>query len=154
MFVGVAVAAPRGAAGAPQARDRRHAVAAVSVDSNRYGYWKVALDVFADHPVAGDGAGGFRVEWLQRRTVDESVVDAHSLVVETAAELGLVGLLFSRCLLGGVDRWPRAARTARTGGESPAPIGVAGGLVHALPARLGLGDAGGHAGGARAARAR
>jgi O-antigen ligase len=73
----------------------------VSVDSNRYQYWRVALDVFGEHPLVGAGAGAFRVEWLQRRTVDESVVDAHSIVIETAAELGLVGLLALSLLLGG-----------------------------------------------------
>jgi O-antigen ligase len=73
----------------------------VSVDSNRYQYWRVATDVFGEHPLVGAGAGAFRVEWLQRRTVDESVVDAHSLVIETAAELGVVGLLALALLLGG-----------------------------------------------------
>ena len=73
----------------------------VSVDSNRYQYWRVALDVFGEHPLVGAGAGAFRVEWLKRRTVDESVVDAHSLVIETAAELGLVGLAALALLLGG-----------------------------------------------------
>ena len=40
---------------------------------------------------AGIGTGSFRVEWLLRRDRDESVRDAHSLYLETAAELGLVG---------------------------------------------------------------
>jgi O-Antigen ligase len=73
----------------------------VSVDSNRYQYWRVAIDVFGEHPLVGAGAGAFRVEWLQRRSVDESVVDAHSVVIETVAELGLVGLLALALLLGG-----------------------------------------------------
>jgi hypothetical protein len=81
----------------------------VSVDSNRYEYWSVALDVFAEHPLAGVGSGGFRVEWLKRRDVDEAVVDAHSLVVETAAELGIVGLLALALLLGGVAGAARSA---------------------------------------------
>ena len=110
VLVGVAVAATNEA----RPELRKPATGAtpsrlVSVDSNRYGYWKVALDVFADHPVAGDGTGGFRVEWLKRRTVDESVVDAHSFVVETAAELGLVGLLFLALFVGGVAMAARGA---------------------------------------------
>jgi O-antigen ligase len=52
------------------------------------------------------------VEWLMRRDVDESVVDAHSLVVETAAELGLVGLLFLALLIGGVAAAAREAYRA------------------------------------------
>jgi O-antigen ligase len=55
-----------------------------------------------EHPLIGRGSGGFRVDWLKHRDVDEFVVDAHSLVVETAAELGVVGLLFVALLLGGV----------------------------------------------------
>src|SRR5215207_4817869 len=51
----------------------------VSVQSNRYGYWRVAAGVFADHPVAGVGSGAFAVEWLQRREIEEGVRDAHSL---------------------------------------------------------------------------
>jgi O-antigen ligase len=64
----------------------------VSVQSNRSAYWKVALRVFADHPLHGIGSGSFQVEWLKRRPFAESVRDAHSLYLETGAELGLVGL--------------------------------------------------------------
>src|SRR3954471_4491098 len=40
-----------------------------SVGSNRYEYWKVALKVAADHPIAGVGTSGFAVEWLTRRDI-------------------------------------------------------------------------------------
>jgi O-antigen ligase len=63
----------------------------VSVQSNRSAYWKVALAVFAAHPLHGVGSGSFQVEWLERRPFAESVRDAHSLYLETFAELGLVG---------------------------------------------------------------
>lgn len=63
-----------------------------SVQSHRYAYWKVALGAFADHPLDGLGSGNFGVRWLQRRTIHEAVRDAHSLYLETAAELGLIGL--------------------------------------------------------------
>jgi hypothetical protein len=73
-----------------------------SVDSNRYRYWRVAAESWADRPVIGLGSGGFLVEWRkQRDRVDESA-DAHSLYVETAAELGLVGLALLLLFLGGV----------------------------------------------------
>ena len=36
-----------------------------SLDSDRYGYWRVALKTFADDPVTGIGAGGFRVGIVQ-----------------------------------------------------------------------------------------
>ena len=64
-----------------------------SAETTRYGYWSVALDAFGDHPLRGVGAGGFAVEWLRERDVPERVHDAHSLYIETAAELGLAGLL-------------------------------------------------------------
>jgi hypothetical protein len=82
----------------------------VSVESNRYGYWRVAVDAFADHPLRGIGTGSFRVEWLLRRDHDETVRDAHSLYLETAAELGLPGLVALLALLGGVAGAARRAR--------------------------------------------
>ena len=64
-----------------------------SAETTRYGYWGVALDAFADHPLRGVGSGGFAVEWLRERDVPERAHDAHSLYIETAAELGVAGLL-------------------------------------------------------------
>jgi hypothetical protein len=73
-----------------------------SIDSNRYRYWRVAVESWADQPLLGLGSGGFVVEWRkQRDRVDESA-DAHSLYVETAAELGVVGLGMLLLSLGGV----------------------------------------------------
>jgi hypothetical protein len=74
----------------------------VSTDSNRYAYWRVAIDEFAGHPLRGDGSGAFRVAWRRDRTVPEAAVDAHSLYVETLAELGLVGLALLAALLAAV----------------------------------------------------
>lgn len=73
-----------------------------SVTSHRYEYWKVAVRMFGQHPLAGDGSGSFPVEWLQRRPFREAVRDAHSLYLETAAELGLLGLLALAALIGGL----------------------------------------------------
>lgn len=73
-----------------------------SVGSNRYAYWRVAVRTFADHPLKGAGAASFRVEWLRERPFPESVRDAHSLYLETLAELGIVGLALLGVLVGGV----------------------------------------------------
>jgi hypothetical protein len=62
-----------------------------SLDSNRYSYWRVALDTFAERPVQGIGSGAFVVEWLQHRDVDDPTREPHSLYLGTLAELGLVG---------------------------------------------------------------
>jgi O-Antigen ligase len=80
-----------------------------SLGSNRYGYWRVAIDAGVDHPLAGVGASGFRVAWLEHRDVDENVRDAHSLELETFAELGLVGVAILATLLGAVALGARAA---------------------------------------------
>jgi hypothetical protein len=73
-----------------------------SVQTNRHDYWRTGLDAFADHPLKGLGAGGFRVEWLKKRTIDESVLDVHSIELEMASELGIVGLLAFALFAGGV----------------------------------------------------
>jgi O-antigen ligase len=85
-----------------------------SVQSNRYAYWKVAVEAFADQPLSGEGSGGFRTAWLREREFRESVRDAHSLYLETAAELGLVGLaalalLLAGCALAAIRAGPAAA---------------------------------------------
>ena len=81
------------------------------VGSNRADYWRVALDSFAEHSLKGVGASGFRSEWLREREVREGAVDAHSLYLETGAELGVVGLLLLGAFLGGLGA--SAARAYR-----------------------------------------
>lgn len=83
-----------------------------SAGSNRYEYWKVALSAAADNPVKGLGAGGFGPEWIRERTIDDVVRDAHSLYLETLAELGVVGLLLLAVLLGAIFSAARAAYRA------------------------------------------
>ena len=107
------------------ARDAGHSAASganaerlKSLESNRYRYWKVALeDGFAEDPLKGTGAGGFNVIWLQHRDVNERARVAHSLYVETLAELGIVGFAFLLLFLGGV-----VAAARRVARASPGPI--------------------------------
>jgi hypothetical protein len=73
-----------------------------SVDTNRYRYWDVAIQTWAHHPVNGLGSGGFLVEWLKQRKRDDTSADAHSLYLETGAELGIVGVVFLAMFLGGI----------------------------------------------------
>ena len=99
--------------------DRQDAGRLTSLQSNRREYWRVAIEAFADRPVQGLGSGGFRVRWLQDRPIPEVVRNAHSLPLETAAELGLVGLLALLTLLGGAALAAARAlarRPALTGG--------------------------------------
>ena len=93
-----------------------------STDSNRYAYWGVALDAFADAPLIGHGAGSFGVLWLRDRTVAEVVRDAHSIWFETAAELGLIGVALLAALFGGTVLAARRAPPARVAGPAAALI--------------------------------
>lgn len=79
------------------------------VGSNRYAYWEVALGSWWDDPLRGSGTAGFRVDWLRERELDEPVRDAHSLYLETAAELGLVGVLLLTLLAAGIAAGATAA---------------------------------------------
>jgi O-antigen ligase len=60
---------------------------------NRPRYWRVAWREFTENPIVGSGAGTFDEFWLDWRTVDSYARDAHSLYLETLAELGIPGLL-------------------------------------------------------------
>jgi hypothetical protein len=72
-----------------------------TLETNRWRYWRVAFDTFAEEPLSGSGIHGFPADWLERRDIDEGVQDAHSLYIETLTELGLPGLLFLGLFLGG-----------------------------------------------------
>ena len=56
--------------------------------------WRVALTTAKESPALGAGAGGYELAWLEARPIALKVRDAHSLYLETLAELGLVGLAF------------------------------------------------------------
>ena len=64
-----------------------------STESNRSEYWTVQLDRFIDKPLFGNGAGSFQAAWIQRRGKLEPARNAHSLPIEVAGDLGIVGLL-------------------------------------------------------------
>jgi O-antigen ligase len=54
--------------------------------------WRAAWHEHELHALRGSGAGSFEQYWLQHRTVKLDVRDAHSLYMETLAELGWAGL--------------------------------------------------------------
>jgi O-antigen ligase len=63
-----------------------------SLGSNRYDFYRVALDEFRDHPLTGIGADNFQVPYLQQRRSDEAPRYPHSLGLQVLSQLGLVGL--------------------------------------------------------------
>ena len=115
--------------------------------SGRYQFWSSAVDAFEDHPLNGIGAGGYEAYWAQHGSLARPVRDAHSLFLESMAELGLVGLVLVLGFVGftiasGVRRGPTTSR----GGVVGACLAVlAAGIVSAaidwtweLPACFGL----------------
>jgi hypothetical protein len=64
----------------------------VNLGSNRYDFWRVALNEFRDHPVAGIGARGWEVAYLEHGRSNETPRRSHSLELDVASEEGLIGL--------------------------------------------------------------
>jgi len=89
---------------------------------NRYDYWRIAGDVFRDHPIVGAGAGGYTVPYYRARATTEDIRQPHSIELETLSELGLVGAALLALLVGGVG-WG-AARSPRRAAASQLELGV------------------------------
>ena len=89
--------------------------------NGRLEHWAVARDDFEDNPLAGRGAGTFEYSWAERRPSSMTVLDAHSLYIETLGELGLVGLLL---LVGALVLPLAAALRARHAVVLPAALGA------------------------------
>src|SRR3954452_18513904 len=84
----------------------------------RYDYYRVALDVWKDHQLAGIGAGNFSEDYIQRGRVGERPTSPHSLEFGTLVETGLVGaalllVAMAAGLIGAVGAARRAGRFSR-----------------------------------------
>ena len=64
-----------------------------SSGSGRWQFWGAAVSEFRAHPVEGGGAGSWQFWWQQHGSLPVFTQSAHSLYLETMAELGLIGLL-------------------------------------------------------------
>jgi hypothetical protein len=110
---------------AAELNERRAGERLTTVSSRRYDYWRVGWDAFASEPARGVGAGGFRVVWLRERPVRDNTLEAHSLELETAVELGIVGLVLLGVFLGGVVAASRRAlRTRPVAAAGPVAAGT------------------------------
>jgi tetratricopeptide (TPR) repeat protein len=79
----------------------------------RYDYYRVALDVWKEHPVEGIGAGNFSEDYIQRGRVGERPTSPHSIEFGTLVETGIVGALLLAVALGaGLVAAAAAARRA------------------------------------------
>ncbi len=130
---GLAVAIVAGAKERSGAQLSAGASRFTTLQSNRYAYWRVAMRAFRSEPIRGVGAGGWAVWWLRYRPFVEAAQDAHSLPLQTLAELGLVGAAFLLTFVGGValGAW-RALRTRPALAAGPAAALV----VYAIHAPL------------------
>ncbi len=63
----------------------------LSLGSNRYDFWRVSLEGFAEHSLAGIGGRGFGPQYLEHARSNETPVRAHSLPLDALLETGTVG---------------------------------------------------------------
>jgi tetratricopeptide (TPR) repeat protein len=96
--------------------------------SNRYDFYRVGLDVFADHPIAGVGADNFAQDYLMRGHSEETPSYPHDLAIRTLQQTGIAGALL---LLGAVGAALTAAWRAMRRGD-PLAVAVAGGATMAF----------------------
>jgi hypothetical protein len=110
--------------------------------SGRWQFWTSAYDAFETEPLRGIGAGGYPTWWNQHGSLPADTGNAHSLAMDTLAELGLFGIaavlvFFGATLVAAIGR-------LRGGGDGAAAaalavfaaglVGVAGDWTWDLPA--------------------
>ncbi len=96
----------------------------LTLGSNRYDFWRVALQEFGRHPLIGIGSRGFGPAYLQDGRSQETPARAHSLPLDALSETGILG--FALLLLIFVPPIAAVARRAR--GELTAAGVLAGGV--------------------------
>ena len=91
---------------------------------NRYDYWRIAIDAWREHPLAGIGAGGYDKPYFAQRTTEEDIRQPHSLELQVLAELGIAGavLLVAALLLIALGAW----RRIRAGLREPVVVAAVG----------------------------
>jgi O-antigen ligase len=143
----VVVTVPRGSSPPRPARRRSGAVAATAVllvalaaavavaaggsTQPRSSYYHVAWHEYAGHSMLGSGAGTFGRYWLTSGLYQRwgGALDAHSLYLETLAELGPLGLLLLVAFL--LYPLRRVVASRRTPGVAAAAGAAVAFLVHA-----------------------
>jgi hypothetical protein len=61
--------------------------------TGRSQFWGEAIDAFDSQPAIGIGAGNYELWWNVHHPIGVATVDAHSLYLQTLAELGILGIL-------------------------------------------------------------
>jgi hypothetical protein len=103
----------------------------LSVESNRWDFWKVAAGDLSARPLTGYGAGSFGPTYLRQGHSSETPAQAHGQLQELAATLGIPGLLLGSAVgaigLAGLLR----RRTRPSAALAGAAVGTACVLAHA-----------------------
>lgn len=96
--------------------------------SNRYDFFRVAVDEFEAHPLVGIGVDNFQEQYLRRGRSDETPRYPHSVELRTLTETGLIGALLA--LIGLVAAlvagWRAMRRTDDALGAAVAAAALAG----------------------------
>jgi O-Antigen ligase len=94
--------------------------------SNRYDFYRVALDEFAAHPLLGIGVDNFQLQYLAHGRSDETPHYPHSVELRTLTETGVIGTLLALVGLGAaLLAGARACRLAPGRGVDPLACDVA-----------------------------
>jgi O-Antigen ligase len=100
--------------------------------SDRYDFYRVALNEFVDHPLVGIGADNFQQQYLLHGRGSETPRFPHSVELRTLTQTGIVGALLAvvgllaALLAGGRAALSRSARRADPLAASVAAAGLAG----------------------------
>jgi O-Antigen ligase len=113
-----------------------------AIGSVRARYWNEALEIFKAHPALGAGAAGYETARLRYRTQPLDVRQSHGYVVQTLADLGIVGLVLTLALLlvwmGAAGRPTHPFNRRWMAGRSPPSIGWRHAGVAYTPERIGM----------------
>jgi hypothetical protein len=103
----------------------------LSLGSSRYDFWRVAVDQFDHHPIAGIGGGGFQAAYLQLRRSNETPARAHSVELDLLSEQGIVGLGLFAVAVGSLLLLAARGTRRRTLSATAALGAASGSLAHA-----------------------
>ena len=105
-----------------------------STFGERTSYWRAAIADTHAHPISGSGAGSSDDYWYAHRTSNANVRDAHSLYLDSLAELGPLGLLLVLGVL-----LPPLAAAAIARSEPAVAVAASGYCAFLVHAGLGTG---------------
>ena len=106
-----------------------------SLGSGRYDFYRVALDEFRAHPIAGIGYENFQVPYLVDRRTDEAPRYTHGLAFAVLAQLGILGAALLLAFLAQMLALARRALAAASDRRilvAGALAGFGGWFVHGL----------------------